>query len=273
MRRIISPSAATAGTRTRRNPSAGIVEAFLDAQLSDAQEAIAAAEDALIALGIDEEVVKGHGKELAKAVPDDKLSLLYALLGALTYQKFVMKYRNYKNIVNTMNACKPMVAIDVSELDYDAELLNTPAGTYDLTKGLDGCSPHDPDDLITKITGCEPGDKGMDLWLQTLDLFFCGDAELIDYVQRIVGQAAIGRGHEEHMIIAYGGGANGKSTFWNTIARVLGSYSGKISAEALTMNCKRNVKGRYPAEHGDGKTAVLDRPHPGGKEVQGPVQL
>lgn len=44
------------------------------------------------------------------------------------------------------------------------------------------------------------------------------------------------------MIIAYGGGANGKSTFWNTIARVLGNYSGKISAEALTMNCKRNVK-------------------------------
>ncbi len=225
-----------------KEKSLGIVEAFLDAQLSDAQEAIAAAEDALIALGIDEEVVKGHGKELAKAVPDDKLSLLYVLLGALTYQKFVMKYRNYKNIVNTMNACKPMVAIDVSELDYDAELLNTPAGTYDLTKGLDGCSPHDPDDLITKITGCEPGDKGMDLWLQTLDLFFCGDAELIDYVQRIVGQAAIGRVHEEHMIIAYGGGANGKSTFWNTIARVLGSYSGKISAEALTMNCKRNVK-------------------------------
>ena len=225
-----------------KEKSLGIVEAFLDAQLSDAQEAIAAAEDALIALGIEEEVVKGHGKELAKAVPDDKLSLLYALLGALTYQKFVMKYRNYKNIVNTMNACKPMVAIDVSELDYDAELLNTPVGTYDLTKGLDGCSPHDPDDLITKITGCEPGDKGMDLWLQTLDLFFCGDAELIDYVQRIVGQAAIGRVHEEHMIIAYGGGANGKSTFWNTIARVLGSYSGKISAEALTMNCKRNVK-------------------------------
>jgi P4 family phage/plasmid primase-like protien len=54
--------------------------------------------------------------------------------------------------------------------------------------------------------------------------------------------AAIGKVYAEHMIIAYGGGANGKSTFWNTIARVLGNYSGKLSAEALTMNCKRNVK-------------------------------
>lgn len=222
--------------------STGTVQEFLDAQLSDSMEAIAAAEDALIALGIDEDTVKGHGKELAKAVPANKIGLLYALLGAITYQKFVMKYRNTKNYTNAMNAAKPMLAIDVSELDYDAELLNTPAGTYDLSKGLEGCSPHDPDDLITKITGCAPGDKGMDLWLETLNLFFCGDAELIDYVQRIVGQAAVGRVHEEHMIIAYGGGANGKSTFWNTIARVLGNYSGKISAEALTMNCKRNVK-------------------------------
>ena len=54
--------------------------------------------------------------------------------------------------------------------------------------------------------------------------------------------AAIGKVYQEHMIIAYGGGANGKSTFWNTIFRVLGDYAGKLSAEALTMNCKRNVK-------------------------------
>ena len=37
-------------------------------------------------------------------------------------------------------------------------------------------------------------------------------------------------------------GSNGKSTFWNTIARVLGSYSGNMSADALTVGCKRNVK-------------------------------
>ena len=46
----------------------------------------------------------------------------------------------------------------------------------------------------------------------------------------------------EALIISYGEGRNGKSTFWNTIARVLGSYSGSISADALTVGCKRNVK-------------------------------
>ena len=105
---------------------------------------------------------------------------------------------NDKNIVNTQNASKPMVAIDVSELDYDPELLNTPAGTIDLSKGMEGMHPHDPDDLITKITTCAPGDKEQQLWEDSLQLFFCKDPELIDYVQEIVGMAAIGKVCAEH---------------------------------------------------------------------------
>ena len=61
-------------------------------------------------------------------------------------------------------------------------------------------------------------------------------------MQRIVGLAAIGEVYQEAMIIAYGDGSNGKSTFWNNIASVMGSYAGLISADALTVGCKRNVK-------------------------------
>ena len=66
----------------------------------------------------------------------------------------------------------------------------------------------------------------MDIWLEALDKFFCGDAELIEYVQKVIGLAAIGKVYEEFIIIAFGDGANGKSTFWNTVARVLGTYAG-----------------------------------------------
>lgn len=225
-----------------KQKSLGTVEDFMDRQLLDAMEAVRIAEENLTASGIAEEIIKARSKDLEKAVPEKNKGLLFALLGADTYKKFVMKYRNYKKLMDTQNAAKPMLAIDVSELDYDPELLNAPDLTYDLTKGLSGGHPHDPDDLITKVTNCAPGDKGRQLWAETLDTFFCKDKELIDYVQEIVGMAAVGRVYAEQMIIAYGGGANGKSTFWNTIARVLGNYSGKISAEALTMNCKRNVK-------------------------------
>ena len=58
----------------------------------------------------------------------------------------------------------------------------------------------------------------------------------------ICGLCLIGKVYTEAMIIAYGDGRNGKSTFWNVIYKVLGSYSGNISADALTVNCKRNVK-------------------------------
>lgn len=225
-----------------RPKALGIIEDFMDDQLIDAEDKIRMAEEALVAIGIPEADVRARGKALANQVPEKKLGLLHALLGADAYKKFVMKYRNYRYIVNTQNAAKPMLALDVTELDYDPELLNTPEATYDLTQGAGGGHPHDPDDLITKITACSPGNKGEGLWQESLDLFFCHDRELIGYVQEIVGMAAVGRVYAEQMIIAYGGGANGKSTFWNTIARVLGTYSGKISADALTMSCKRNVK-------------------------------
>ena len=156
----------------------------------------------------------------------------------------VMKYRNYKNIVNTQSAAKPMVATDINLFDAQENYLNTPEATYDLKKGLDGARAHNSTDLLTKITNAAPGDEGRDLWEAALQLFFCGDQELITYVQETVGLAAIGKVYQEFMIIAYGCGANGKSTFWNTVSRVLGTYSGAISADALTAGCRRNVKHR-----------------------------
>ena len=220
----------------------GAIEDFLDLQLSDANELVSQYEEAIIALGIDKKVVMKRKEEILDLLPQNKKALYYLLKSADQYKKFAIKNRNYKNVSGTLKMLKPKVALDISEFDLDAEYLNTPNGTYDLTKGLDGRHDHDPDDLITKITEAGPGEKGEKLWYDALDLFFCGDKDLIRYVKQIVGMAAFGKVYGEHLIIAYGGGANGKSTFWNTIARVLGSYSGKISAESLTSNCKHNVK-------------------------------
>ena len=69
-----------------------------------------------------------------------------------------------------------------------------------------------------------------------------GDKDVIDYVQQVAGIAAIGKIVLEAMIIAYGDGRNGKSTFWNAILRVLGTYADSMSADVLTVGSKRNVK-------------------------------
>ena len=220
----------------------GAVEEFLDLQLQDAMDEVARVEKALEDAGVPKASIQAGPKELLKEVDGQLLPLVYMLMGAQTYLKFVQKRRDYKYIVSAANTAKPMIAISVSDLDKDENLINTPYATFDLRKGLAGEQPHNPEDLITKITACSPGEDGKQIWLDALNLFFCKDQKLIDYVQETVGMAAIGKVYQEHMIIAYGGGANGKSTFWNTIFRVLGNYAGKLSAEALTMNCKRNVK-------------------------------
>jgi putative DNA primase/helicase len=220
----------------------GAIEEFLDLQKLDALQDLEDAGKALIQSGVPEAVVKGGSKEVKKFLGSTPSPQLVALMAAETYLKFVEKRRDYRYIVSAGNAAKPMINVDVNELDKNEFLINTPYATYDLRKGLEGEQPHDPEDLITKITSCTPGDEGKQLWLDSLNLFFCGDQELIEYVQLVVGMAAVGKVYQEHMIIAYGGGANGKSTFWNTIFRVMGDYAGKLSAEALTMNCKRNIK-------------------------------
>lgn len=228
--------------RENRQKAVGTVEGFLDMQLVDARTQYFAAMQALIDGGIPEEVVRAGGKALEKLITPDLNDAYKEYLAAKAYYAFVMKYRNYKNIVNTQSAAKPMVATDINLFDAQENYLNTPEATYDLKKGLDGARVHNSADLLTKITNVAPGDEGRDLWEAALQLFFCGDQDLIGYVQETVGLAAIGKVYEEALIIAYGEGRNGKSTFWNTVSRVLGTYSGAISADALTAGCRRNVK-------------------------------
>lgn len=215
---------------------------FLDLQLQDAKDYLEVAKKALMDAGYDESTVKQGSKALVKEIQSAHLGLFYMLVGAEKYLAFSMKRRDYKYITATLNVAKSMLGIKVSDLDKNPNLLNTPGGTYDLEKGIAGEQPHDSVDLITKITECSPGDEGMDIWLEALDTFFCGDTELIEYVQKVIGLAAIGKVYEEFIIIAYGDGANGKSTFWNTVARVLGTYSGKISSDILTMGNKVNAQ-------------------------------
>ena len=215
---------------------------FLDLQLQDAKDSIDAAMKSLVKAGYDESAVKQGSKAIAKDIKPDHLGIFYMLVGAEKYLAFTMKRRDYKYITSALNVAKSMLTIKVSDLDKDPNLLNTPRATYDLEKGVAGEQPHDPYDLITKITECSPGDDGEQIWLDTLQTLFCGDDELIEYVQKVIGLAAIGKVYEEFLIIAYGDGANGKSTFWNTIARVLGTYSGKISSDILTMGNKVNAQ-------------------------------
>lgn len=210
------------------------------------EEATAAAEKAwktLASNGAADVLSSASSKKKAEAKFSKEQAVAYTQFSKATeYKAFALDRRSSKNITNTLKEARPMLAITPRELDADPYLLCTPAGTYDLRKGMAGLMPHRPEDYMTKVTAVSPSDKGADLWAKQLNLLFCGDKDLIEYAQLIAGTACVGKMMIEQMIIAYGCGANGKSTFWNTLARVLGTYSGNMSSDALTTGTKRNVK-------------------------------
>ena len=219
----------------------GVMMSFLDKQLEDANKEVEEALENMKTAGFGEDIlILSPKKRMDEADSDDKVDALTRYEQATNYKNFVMKYRNYKYINSTLQVAVPLVLHDINELDRDPYLLNTPDGTYDLKTGAK--KDKDPLNFITKQTSVSPSTEGLSIWLDALDTFFQGNSELIDYVQKIVGLAAIGKVMSELLIIAYGDGRNGKSTFWNSIARVLGNYSGAISADSLTVGCKRNVK-------------------------------
>lgn len=198
-----------------------------------------------------EEMMKNGAWELLISMSPTKAEALFNKEQARSYNKYkdAVAYRNYavkrrdsKYISAALKETRPMVEINQNTLDKNEFLLNTPSFTYDFRNGIDTAREHSATDYITKQTTVDPSDDGGAIWLKALDTFFCEDDDLIDYVQEIAGLAAIGKVCLEGLIIAYGEGRNGKSTFWNTISHVLGSYSGSISADALTIGCKRNVK-------------------------------
>jgi P4 family phage/plasmid primase-like protien len=223
-----------------KQKAVGAAIEFLDLQLEDAVDEMQKAFDALVASGVSETDIVS--KKVEKNLSDSQAELYNNYCIAKAYKAFVMKRRDMKYITSALQTLKPLVNVAVSELDSNPYYLNTPSNTYDLRKGMDGIMEHNPADKITKVTAFDPSDKGKELWIDALNNFFSGDTELIDYVQQMSALSTLGKVFIEAMMIAYGDGGNGKSTFGNAVLRTIGSYGGTISADALTVGCKRNVK-------------------------------
>lgn len=220
----------------------GISQDLTERQLAESKTEIKKAMDKLVKNGGMEIIVSVGAKKALQMFNKEQAHTYEMYENALTYKKYAVKRRDTKYISATLKEARPMLEVEQRNLDANEFLLNTPSCTYDLRHGLDLAIAHNPEHLITKQTAVDPSDEGMDIWKSALDTFFLGDDTLIDYVQRMVGLSAIGKVYVEALIIAYGEGRNGKSTFWNVVARVLGTYSGNISADMLTFGCRRNVK-------------------------------
>ena len=222
--------------------SQGVSQDLTERQLAEAETEMKKAMDELVKNGGMEILVSVGPKKAVQMFNKQQAHAYEMYEDAVAYKKYAIKRRDTKNIAATLKEARPMLEVEQRNLDADEFMLNTPTRTYDLRQGTKYPLEHRPEHFITKQTTVDPSSDGADIWAAALDTFFLKDTDLINYVQRMVGLSAIGKVYVEALIIAYGEGRNGKSTFWNVIARVLGTYSGNISADMLTVGCRRNVK-------------------------------
>jgi putative DNA primase/helicase len=122
------------------------------------------------------------------------------------------------------------VAIGQERLDADVWALNTPTGVVRLLTG--DLEEHDRAALHTKVTGAAP-EGDCPTWIAFLTRIMGGDAEMVAFLQRVVGYCLTGSTREQCIFILYGNGSNGKSTFLDTLRSVLGDYVKHARAETF----------------------------------------
>jgi putative DNA primase/helicase len=141
---------------------------------------------------------------------------------------------------------EPGVAVSPDQLDSDPWLLNLNNGTLDLRTGK--LREHRREDLISKLApvAFDPQAESP-TWDKFLNRIFGGNAELIRYVRRAAGYAMTGVIREHVLHLLHGTGANGKSTFLNTVQGLLGDYAKSAAPGLLT----RKYGETHPTEIAD----------------------
>ena len=118
--------------------------------------------------------------------------------------------------------------------------MNCSNGTLQLKTGQ--LRPHDRTDLITKLADVEFDETAeCPLWGAFLHRIMEGDSELIRFLQRAVGYALTGDTSEQCLFIFHGSGANGKSTFLQTISSLLADYATQTPTETLLAKRRGSI--------------------------------
>lgn len=153
---------------------------------------------------------------------------------AKAYLTHAKQTRSAGRLKSMLELAKPAFVVKADTLDANPADLNTPAGIVDLTTGA--LRPHDRAARCSQITTTSPGEQGAQMWTDFLDTITQGDGSLRGFLQLVAGMALHGKVYHEGLILAHGAGRNGKSTFFNALAAVLGDYAGSLDIDVFTTD-------------------------------------
>jgi len=151
---------------------------------------------------------------------------------------------NRKNAMVTETQHLEGIPVLPDQMDAYQEYLNVQNGIVNLRNGE--LMPHVPEFMMTKmcLSEYDVSNKRPERWLKFLNEVCNGDQELIRYLQKCVGYSLTGSNREQCAFFLYGIGNNGKSTFMDTIADMLGGYAANAQPDTIMM--KRDGSGGGP---------------------------
>jgi putative DNA primase/helicase len=163
------------------------------------------------------------GKVLAK-VTNGKDPLIRKVLG----------YRQASALESVVKVARRILAVEATEFDRHAHLLNVLNGVVDLRTGTLG--PHDPDLLMTRLAGAayDPAASHVDVDA----VFGCLEPGDVASVRMLLGVAATGHTGGDHLPVLDGNGSNGKTTLLLAANAALGDHAGPVPPE-LVMKSSR----------------------------------
>ena len=153
----------------------------------------------------------------------------------LTSWAFHSQKQQKINSIITMGSKHPDMVTHLTDFDTDPLKLNCLNGIVDLETGE--LISHTPSSLVMKQTSVAyKRHAKCPRFTKFLHDVFNEDKELIRYVQKAIGYTLTAKTSEQVFFLAYGTGANGKSTFFETILDILGDYGRSAEFETFLSN-------------------------------------
>jgi putative DNA primase/helicase len=164
--------------------------------------------------------------------------------------KFAIKTGDRSRTMALINQAVSRRTVMPRELDSSDRVLNCLNGTVhfktieDMESDQDDprmigkaeLKPHNPGDLLTKVTACEY-DEGATAPEFMKDLeHFMPDAATREFLKVFMGYVMLGSAGEQVYAFFYGDGANWKSAFLQAIARTVGGYYKPMSYTSVSGN-------------------------------------
>lgn len=196
------------------------------------------------------DTVRSMYSEAAKLTDDDARK-------ALVTHGFKSESQKSISAMISLARSEPGISVSPRQLDTDNYLLNCTNGTIDLRTGE--LRRSERSDLLTKCIPVAYDPKAQcPMWISFLRQIMNGNMDLYRFLYRAIGYSLTGDVSEQCLFFMFGTGANGKSTFIQTIRTLLGEYSKQTATETLMATKSEGIRNDIAALRGARLVAAIE---------------